>query len=113
MLDFIKEMYNDLSTYKSYVTESLETFLTTNPFQSSVMLYHGSDKKLDIIKPMRINVGTKISKPRMSSFWGTDPHWCKAFAVQTLCQNNGFQHVWLNLVMKTMWKEDKYTEDII
>lgn len=24
MLDFIKEMYNDLSTYKSYVTESLE-----------------------------------------------------------------------------------------
>ena len=92
--------------------ESLETFLTTNPLEKTVTLYHGSTGKYDVIKPLRLNVGTKLSNPRNSSFWGTDPHWCKAYALQKLISENGCEAL-LNTVMKTIYPKDKIKEDII
>ena len=92
--------------------ESLETFLTTNPLEKTVTLYHGSIGKFDVIKPLRLNVGTKLSNPRNSSFWGTDPHWCKAYALQKLISENSCEAL-LNTVMKAIYPKDKIKEDII
>lgn len=50
------------------LNESLE-FKISNPLTSELKLYHGSAEKLNIIKPMTINAGTRISSPRLSSFW--------------------------------------------
>ena len=68
----------------------IETLLTTNPFQNYMILYHGSYKKLDVINPLSYNNGTKFSKARMSSFWGTDREMCIKFAFMRLIQSGGY-----------------------
>ena len=92
--------------------ESLETFLTTNPFEKEVTLYHGSTGKYDVIKPLRINVGTRVSNPRNSSFWGTDYKWCKVYALQKLLSENGCVSL-LNTVMKSICPKDDVDDDLI
>lgn len=94
------------------VNESMETFLTTNPFQKDITLYHGSTLDLDVIKPLKINTGTKISSPRYSSFWGTDRFWCIAYSIQSLLNKNGVITI-LNTVMREICKKDKVKEDLI
>lgn len=94
------------------VNESMETFLTTNPFQKDITLYHGSTLDLDVIKPLKINTGTRISSPRYSSFWGTDRFWCIAYSIQSLLNKNGVTTI-LNTVMREICKKDKVKEDLI
>ena len=106
------ELFFKENNDEKVITESLETFLTTNPFESDITVYHGSVDKMIIIKPTRLNVGTKISKPRMSSFWGSDYMWCKVFAVQRLIENHKFR-VPNNRVLKFMNKKIPFTEDLI
>lgn len=63
------------------LNESMETFLTNPLLPKQVKLYHGSSKKLDIISPMSLNIGTRLSSSRMSSFWTTDINLAKLFAI--------------------------------
>ena len=71
------------------INESLETRLTTNIFEKEITIYHGSPTKTSIIYPLSFNAGTKLSKPRMSSFWA-DEHTAKLFGIYRLIQNNDF-----------------------
>ena len=50
------------------LTEKLETRLLGN-FSRKMTLYHTSRKELKTIKPIGVNIGTKLSKARNSSFW--------------------------------------------
>ena len=74
-----KDMLNE-----DYIEEKgapLETILSTNPFEKEITLYHGSYKKIDKIDPIGYNAGTRLSRPRMSSFWAPEPSYCKLFAL--------------------------------
>ena len=53
------------------LNEDIETMLVYNKLyrQKSVTLYHGSTKRYDTIIPNSINVGTRLSKERNSSYW--------------------------------------------
>ena len=66
------------------VNESIETALM-GPYtlDKNIKLYHGShaQTELDIIKPVSENLGTRISNPRMSSFWSTSKEDCLEFAL--------------------------------
>ena len=111
-----KDITQQLKTYQEsgddVFEESLETFLTTNPFEKEITLYHGSSGKYDMIKPLRINVGTRLSNPRNSSFWGTDYEWCKIYALQKLLSENGCDSL-LNTVMKSICPKDDVDDDLI
>ena len=71
------------------INESLEIRLTTNIFEKEITIYHGSPFKTSVIYPLSFNAGTKLSKPRMSSFWA-DEHTAKLFGIYRLIQNNDF-----------------------
>ena len=78
-----KEYNIDISNTKvnEYLNETVETRLTKPFIGKEITLYHGSSEKLDIISPISpdvinkkksvngINLGTRFSKPRYSSFW--------------------------------------------
>ena len=51
-----------------------------------ITLYHGTSKKLNIVKANSINYGTVLSKPRYSSFWvdGQNKNFAKIFAIVSL-----------------------------
>lgn len=68
---------------KKPVTEKMDTFLTTNPFEKQITLYHGSHYggKLDVIQPVSRNVGNRFNEPRCSSFWTTDKQLAINFAI--------------------------------
>mgnify|MGYP000519633769 CR=1 FL=1 len=65
------------------IKESLEVKLTTSPFEKEMVLYHGSpvQDKLSIINPNSYNAGTRLSKPRMSSFWTRKFEYAKLFGL--------------------------------
>lgn len=89
---YINSSYSENSIIESKsleFTESLETRLTTNIFEKEITIYHGSPTKTSIIYPLSFNAGTKLSKPRMSSFWA-DEHTAKLFGIYRLIQNNDF-----------------------
>ena len=89
---YINPSYSENSIIESKsleFTESLETRLTTNIFEKEITIYHGSPTKTSIIYPLSFNAGTKLSKPRMSSFWA-DEHTAKLFGIYRLVQDNNF-----------------------
>ncbi len=65
------------------IKESLEVKLTTSPFEKEMVLYHGSpvQDKLSTINPNSYNAGTRLSKPRMSSFWTRKFEYAKLFGL--------------------------------
>ena len=63
------------------LNETMETFLVNPLLPKQVKLYHGSSKKLDIIYPISLNIGTRLSTSRMSSFWTIDINLAKLFAI--------------------------------
>jgi len=70
--------------YYQFINETLETKLTKPFLKSKITLYHGSNKKLEVINPnnskSQVNVGTKLSKPRFSTWWCRDPWYPIFFA---------------------------------
>lgn len=71
--------YEDWGKNESYdelYNETLETSVTRPFLSKDVTLYHGSKIKYknDVIDPRfgAINIGTKLSSPRYSSWWTTD-----------------------------------------
>lgn len=44
-------------------------------------LYHGTDKKLDTIEPMGVNMGMRFQNPRWSSYWWADEELAIKWAV--------------------------------
>ena len=74
LLDRVKSIIAN----ESYITES-----------SNITLYHGTDNpNFDIIEPNSYNVGTRTSKPRMSSYWFDNQEYAKIFATMTVLDNN-------------------------
>ena len=63
--------------------ESLDTFLTTNPFKDYVTLYHGSSyqQKQTVIKPEGICAGNRFSSPHMASFWAPTFEYAELFGL--------------------------------
>jgi hypothetical protein len=54
--------------------EDLDTYLSTNPFESKITLYHGSRKKFSYIKCTSMNYGNRLNpKLRNSSYWCATP----------------------------------------
>lgn len=80
--NFIQYMEEE-NKRKKPVTEKMDTFLTTNPFEKQLTLYHGSHYggKLDVIQPVSRNVGNKFNDPRCSSFWTTNKQLAINFAI--------------------------------
>lgn len=106
--EITKELLKEYYKTNPSLNESLE-FRLMEPFHSKeITLYHGSDKKLSLIRPLTVNVGTKVSKPRSSSFWTSNINGAKLFAIESsvskYCKDNNipsFRHVFdlLNLKM--------------
>lgn len=74
--ELIPTFYNKLKTklnkenLENYNEEKIETFLSTNPFEKNIKLYHGSpDPNLKKISPISNNNETRFSSMRKSSFW--------------------------------------------
>lgn len=85
----------DKNRFKKYWNESvieegtpIETLLTTNPLEKTIILYHCSPHKLNVIKPVSFNPGTRLSHERMSSYWSTNPDFCILFSLYRLIQNS-------------------------
>ena len=86
--------------YKEYFNENLETRITKpiSNFQKYVTLYHGTDHRISskIIDPAygRINVGTRLSSPRYSTWWTKDPffpfYYCCNIVNTNLLYKNGY-----------------------
>lgn len=53
------------------IEETVEYRLTKG-FDKSIVLYHGSPNEYIAIEPRSVNFGTRLSKPRTSSFWVAD-----------------------------------------
>lgn len=53
------------------IEETVEYRLTKG-FDKSIVLYHGSPNEYVAIEPRSVNFGTRLSKPRTSSFWVAD-----------------------------------------
>lgn len=51
------------------VEEKLETNILDKTLAKSMYLYHASYLKLSTIKPTSLNMGTRLSRKRLSSFW--------------------------------------------
>jgi len=74
--------------YYQIINEALETRLTDleSNFKKEVTLYHGTTKRIPscIIDPAygRINIGTRLSKPRYSTWWCKDPFFPFQYASQ-------------------------------
>lgn len=70
----LNESYDDalnesIDIVNNITNETIETSITKPLLPKMVTLYHGSDKQLSSIKPVSVNVGTRLSKARKSSFW--------------------------------------------
>lgn len=61
--------------YSQFINESLETRLTKPFLPKYITLYRGDKLKYSIVDPKQgmINIGTKLSSPRYSSWWCKDP----------------------------------------
>ena len=80
---YLKNIYSLVEAYftntiigeQKRMDESLEFALSKHiPVKDGmVMLYHGSPKHVTSIEPRSINVGTKFSNVRNSSFWSDNP----------------------------------------
>lgn len=90
-----------IKTYEEPINETpLETRLTDirSNFEKEVTLYHGTDHKIpnNIIDPAygRINVGTRLSGPRYSTWWTKNPffpfYYCCSRVNTNLLYKNGY-----------------------
>lgn len=90
--------YNNL--IKTYNETPLETRLTDirSNFEKEVTLYHGTDHRIPnkIIDPAygRINVGTRLSRPRYSTWWTKNPffpfYYCCNEVLTKILYDNGY-----------------------
>lgn len=79
-------------TYREFLNEMpLETAITnpTSIFQKNVTLYHGTPTRIqnDIIDPAlgkTINSGTRLSRPRYSSWWVKDPFFAYFYSITSV-----------------------------
>lgn len=78
---------------KTNINESFETFLTTNPFENTMHLYHAShnQEKLKTINPLSKNFGSRISSMRLSSFWAVDKNVAIIMAIVKLIGMCGYK----------------------
>ena len=77
--------------YINPMNEDIETFLM-HPvvyFKNMVTLYHGSTGKFDKIVPNSLNIGTRLSNTRRSSFWSDDKYVAIAFSLNHYLYLNG------------------------
>jgi hypothetical protein len=96
-----EKYFEDKSLFESYIEESLETRLVHPTLSRYVDIYHGTySKDFDVINPTSYNMGTKLSKPRVSSFWFIDIEYAKAFSVMEIVRKN------LNKRVKLMIDKD-------
>ena len=72
---------NDFVNYCDIANEKLETRILTGNLMKYMTLFHGSDKDLKVISPTSINMGTRLSKQRMSSFWCRSPEYATLWAL--------------------------------
>ena len=49
--------------------EKMDLRILDGNFNNSITLFHGTSKKLSIIRPTSVNVGNRLSSVRTSSFW--------------------------------------------
>lgn len=82
---------NDIA-YEKYMYEKLETNIIDKTLARTMTLYHGSLKDLDTIKPCSINMGTRLSKVRLSSFWAKDKDNCIIWAAMIIFSNIGMPY---------------------
>ena len=83
---------------KTNINESFETFLTTNPFENTIHLYHAShnQEKLKTINPLSKNFGSRISSMRLSSFWAVDKNVAIIMAIVKLIGMCGYKVQWIS-----------------
>ena len=85
----LDDLYDE---YPELFNERVETNILDKTLKKTMTLYHGSHKDLKTIKPISINMGTRLSKMRMSSFWAKDPENCILWAGMTIFHHLGFPY---------------------
>ena len=83
ILEVLSESTQD-EIYDEIYMEKLETNILDRTIKKKMTLYHGSIKNLSTIKPTSINMGTRLSKMRLSSFWAKEKETCIVWAITTL-----------------------------
>lgn len=67
--EFAIESFISFCDDMQIVEEKLETNILDKTLAKSMYLYHASYLKLNTIKPTSLNMGTRLSRKRLSSFW--------------------------------------------
>lgn len=92
--EFINTAFNESAPISNdYLHENIETRITKPFLPKEITLYHGSTEKYDKIKPMTINAGTNLSKPRMSSFWTMDKDGATLFCIGTIISKYNIEKI--------------------
>lgn len=89
----MNESYYLDSASNDYLHENIETRVTKPFLPKEITLYHGSTEKYDKIKPMSINAGTNLSKPRMSSFWTMDKGGATLFSIGSVISKYNIEKI--------------------
>ena len=94
ILDVLSESTSDslFNEYPDIFMEKLETNILDRTLAKTMTLYHGSNKDLKTIKPTSINMGTRLSKMRMSSFWAKDKEYSLLWALMFTFQSSGLPY---------------------
>lgn len=94
ILEVLSESTYD-SIYNEYpfiYTEKIETNILDKTLAKTMTLYHGSTRDLETIKPTSINMGTRLSRMRLSSFWAKDKDYCVLWASMIVFHQLGFPY---------------------
>ena len=73
--------------------EKLETNLINHTLAKSMRLYHGSDKDLKFISANSLNMGTRISRRRYSSFWTDNFDYAMVWSLDLLAYRIGLYYM--------------------
>lgn len=91
--------------YLNIYTEKLETNILDKTLAKTMTLYHGSNKDLETIRPVSVNMGTRLSKTRLSSFWTRDKESCIIWAAMFIFHHIGFPYK-VSIRNKTIYTPD-------
>lgn len=65
--------------------EKLSTLLLDRPDGKTMVLYHGSDKKFDVVLANSVNMGNRLEPKHLSSFWAKTFDYAAVYAFDWMC----------------------------
>ena len=91
--EFAIESFISFCDEMEIAEEKLETNILDGTLSRSMYLYHASYLKLNIIKPTSLNMGTRLSTRRMSSFWTSSLEYSLVWVLDWVCAAIGIDTI--------------------